>query len=82
MPCCDCCSDGKMIGLESLGMPPRTLLDIENLLKQPNGMILVTGPTGSGKTTTLYACLARLSTPERNVVTVEDPVEKRVPLLR
>ncbi|MBL4670765.1 MAG: type II/IV secretion system protein, partial [Arenicella sp.] len=54
----------------------------EKFLENPHGMILVTGPTGSGKTTSLYAALARLGTPERNVVTVEDPVEKRIPFLR
>jgi general secretion pathway protein E len=46
-----------------------------NVLHRPNGILLVTGPTGSGKTTTLYASLLRLNTPERKIVTVEDPVE-------
>ena len=55
---------------------------ILEFLEHPNGMILVAGPTGSGKTTTLYASLERLNTIERNIVTVEDPVEKRLPLLR
>ncbi len=75
-------SDGRAIDLNELGMPPEALRRVEDLLEHPNGMILVTGPTGSGKTTTLYAALARLSTIERNVVTIEDPVEKRLPLLR
>jgi type II secretory ATPase GspE/PulE/Tfp pilus assembly ATPase PilB-like protein len=75
-------SDGKSIRLEELGMPPASLSRLEHFLDNPHGMILVTGPTGSGKTTTLYAALARLNTIERNVVTVEDPVEKRLPLMR
>jgi type II secretory ATPase GspE/PulE/Tfp pilus assembly ATPase PilB-like protein len=75
-------SDDAPIGLEELGMPPEALASLKALLSEPNGMLLVTGPTGSGKTTTLYAALARLNTMERNVVTVEDPVERRLPLLR
>ncbi|MHC4380959.1 MAG: GspE/PulE family protein, partial [Planctomycetota bacterium] len=75
-------SDGKVLGLEDLGMAPEALTRMEEFLANPHGMILVTGPTGSGKTTTLYASLARLGTPERNLVTVEDPVEKRVRFLR
>lgn len=75
-------SDGELIGLEDLGIPDCALGKLKTSLEQPHGMILVTGPTGSGKTTTLYAALARLSTIERNVVTVEDPVERRMPLLR
>ncbi|MFT5051547.1 MAG: type IV pilus assembly protein PilB [Chlamydiales bacterium] len=75
-------SDEDTVDLADLGMAPRVLRSFENFLSQPNGMILVTGPTGSGKTTTLYAALARVGSVERNVVTVEDPVEKRLPLLR
>ena len=75
-------STGRAADLGELGMDPDTLERFTSHLDEPNGMLLVTGPTGSGKTTTLYAALQRLSTPERNVVTVEDPVEKRVPLLR
>jgi type IV pilus assembly protein PilB len=75
-------SGGDMIGLDDLGIPSAALTKLKTGLEQPHGMILVTGPTGSGKTTTLYAALDRLSTIERNVVTVEDPVEKRMPLLR
>jgi len=75
-------SDGRPVGLNELGMPEWALRRMEEFLGHPNGMILVTGPTGSGKTTTLYAALARLSTIERNIVTIEDPVERRVPLLR
>jgi general secretion pathway protein E len=58
-----------------LGLPPDVRQGIERLLDLPNGMVLVTGPTGSGKTTTLYTGLLRLNTVARNVVTVEDPIE-------
>ena len=75
-------SDSRAIGLEDLGMPSDVLGKLRGYLDQPNGMVLVTGPTGSGKTSTLYAALERLNTMDRNIVTVEDPVEKRVPLLR
>ncbi|WP_320838125.1 type II secretion system ATPase GspE [Zhongshania sp.] len=63
------------IDLEQLGMPSRTLDTLKDLLQQPNGIILVTGPTGSGKTTTLYAGLMALNDRRRNILTVEDPVE-------
>ena len=75
-------SDSQTIRLEQLGMPDAVLRKLRHFLEQPNGMVLVTGPTGSGKTSTLYAALERLNTMDRNIVTVEDPVEKRVPLLR
>ena len=61
--------------LESLGFPPDTLLDFESMIKRPYGLILVTGPTGSGKTTTLYAVMNRINSPDKKIVTVEDPVE-------
>lgn len=63
------------IDLSHLGMPERTLAKLTDLLHQPNGIILVTGPTGSGKTTTLYAGLMALNDRKRNILTVEDPVE-------
>ncbi len=63
------------IDLKHLGMPERTLAQLIDLLHQPNGIILVTGPTGSGKTTTLYAGLMELNDRRRNILTVEDPVE-------
>ncbi len=75
-------SNADLVGLGDLGMPDGVLTRVQALLDQPNGMMLVTGPTGSGKTSTLYAALERLNTMDRNVVTVEDPVEKRVHLLR
>ena len=61
--------------LENLGLSKTHLLQLESLLKKPHGIIFVTGPTGSGKTTTLYACLNRLNTDERKIITIEDPIE-------
>ena len=75
----------KSIGLlstEELGLSPNELKLFEKLLSIPYGMILVTGPTGSGKTTTLYAILRRLISTEKNIVTIEDPVEYRIPGIR
>jgi type IV pilus assembly protein PilB len=70
---------GVMIqGLESLGMPPQALEAFERAIKKPNGAVLVTGPTGSGKSTTLYAALAELNDGERSILTIEDPVEQRI----
>ncbi len=65
--------------LESLGMLPHTLERFEKTIHQPWGIILVTGPTGSGKSTTLYSVLNRLNTGEQNIVTLEDPVEYELP---
>ncbi len=61
--------------LESVGMQGDTLARFEHLISQPHGIILVTGPTGSGKTTTLYAALSRLDASSSNIMTVEDPIE-------
>lgn len=61
--------------LEDLGLDPGLLKQFERLIQMPHGMILVTGPTGSGKTTTLYAVLSRLNQPGRKIITIEDPVE-------
>ncbi|MFH1380841.1 MAG: GspE/PulE family protein, partial [Candidatus Omnitrophota bacterium] len=66
------------IGLEKLGFLPRPLKEFEEALLKPFGMILLTGPTGSGKSTTLYSIVNRLNTPEKNIVTIEDPVEYEV----
>ncbi|MBB6051968.1 GspE/PulE family protein [Armatimonas rosea] len=63
------------IGLERLGFRPEVMVPLEELVEQPNGMFIVTGPTGSGKTTTLYSVLHKLNKIERNIITVEDPVE-------
>src|SRR5579883_1865663 len=61
--------------LADIGFGEDHLTVINELIRRPHGIILVTGPTGSGKTTTLYACLAKINTPELNILTVEDPVE-------
>ncbi len=68
----------SLITLEQLGFPPRDLARYREVMRLPYGFILVTGPTGSGKSTTLYATLAALNTPERHIITVEDPVEYRL----
>ena len=68
--------------LEDLAMDARSLEAFTDAIHRPHGMILVTGPTGSGKTTTLYTALQTLNTPDRNIMTIEDPVEIRLPLLR
>ncbi|MDO9150396.1 MAG: ATPase, T2SS/T4P/T4SS family [Methylotenera sp.] len=65
--------------LEKLGMPPDMLERFRKLIHRPSGMVLVTGPTGSGKTTTLYAALNELNSPSNKIITVEDPVEYRLP---
>jgi Tfp pilus assembly pilus retraction ATPase PilT/CheY-like chemotaxis protein len=67
--------------LENLGLPPAELQQFKSLLSQRDGIVLVTGPTGSGKTTTLYGALQALATPDVNIVTVEDPVEYEFPAL-
>lgn len=67
------------ISLESVGMTGDTLRRLVDLIGQPHGIILVTGPTGSGKTTTLYAALSRLDATTSNIMTVEDPIEYELP---
>lgn len=68
-----------MLGLEELGMFPDTLVRFRKLIGIPFGIILVTGPTGSGKSTTLYASLQEIWSPTTNILTIEDPVEYQVP---
>lgn len=70
---------GQVLGLEELGFHPKTLALVKSNIKKPHGMILVTGPTGSGKTTTLYTVLNILNSPEVNIATVEDPIEYHMP---
>jgi MSHA biogenesis protein MshE len=70
---------GGILKLDSIGMPPAMVKKFRAILQRPNGLVLVTGPTGSGKTTTLYGALAELNTMERKLITVEDPVEYRLP---
>ena len=63
------------VNLDRLGFSGDNLPKIERLIHQSHGIILATGPTGSGKTTTLYACLSRINSPEKNIITIEDPIE-------
>ncbi|NUQ76509.1 MAG: type II secretion system ATPase GspE [Polyangiaceae bacterium] len=67
-----------LLGLDDLGFEPREYGLMDQLIHRPDGIILVTGPTGSGKTTTLYACLNRINDPSRNILTAEDPVEYEI----
>jgi MSHA biogenesis protein MshE len=69
----------ELLNLDASGMSPPTLKRFRNMIHSPNGVILVTGPTGSGKTTTLYGALAELNKPEVKIVTAEDPVEYQLP---
>lgn len=69
------------VRMEDLGFRSETLVAFHRMLRQPNGLILVTGPTGSGKTTTLYSALDLLRSPEWNIVTVEDPVEYQLDMV-
>ncbi len=69
----------KAVSLEGLGLTGRALEAVQDNLRKPVGMILVTGPTGSGKTTSLYAMMEILNTPDVNISTIEDPVEYRMP---
>ena len=74
---------GKMLlSLDKLGLTPRNLELFQNAISRPNGVILVTGPTGSGKTTTLYSALSYINNSDRKIVTLEDPVEYEIPLIR
>jgi general secretion pathway protein E len=72
---------GNKLTLEAVGMQGHTLAEFENLVQQPHGIILVTGPTGSGKTTTLYAALGKLDAGSTNIMTVEDPIEYELPAI-
>jgi len=64
-----------LLGMDKLGMSPRDLNIMEVVLERPHGIILVTGPTGSGKTTSLYAALSHINDTERKIITIEDPIE-------
>ncbi|MDY6816122.1 MAG: GspE/PulE family protein [Pseudomonadota bacterium] len=68
-----------LLNLDSIGMPEELLQRFRRMIRKPHGMILVTGPTGSGKTTTLYGALSELNRPEVKIITAEDPVEYRLP---
>jgi general secretion pathway protein E len=67
-----------LLSLEDLGLKGEKLKSVEGLIRRPHGIILVTGPTGSGKTTTLYAALERINSPDKKIITVEDPVEYQI----
>ncbi|NQT95067.1 MAG: Flp pilus assembly complex ATPase component TadA [Candidatus Omnitrophica bacterium] len=68
-------SGTMLYSLERLGLFPSDLGIIEDIIKKPHGIIFVTGPTGSGKTTTLYACLSNINKKDRKIITIEDPIE-------
>ena len=68
-------SESITFDLDHLGFPKNNLLAFENLIARPHGIILVTGPTGSGKTTTLYSALNKINAPDKKIITVEDPIE-------
>ncbi|WP_018277608.1 GspE/PulE family protein [Teredinibacter turnerae] len=68
-----------VLPLGSVGMPENYIRRFRHIITRPHGLVLVTGPTGSGKTTTLYGALSELNTPEKKIITVEDPVEYRLP---
>jgi type IV pilus assembly protein PilB len=75
-------SSSIMIGLEQLGFNEKNLDQFKSLIVRPHGIILVTGPTGSGKTTTLYSALNTINKPDVNIITVEDPVEYQLKMIR
>jgi len=70
---------GKQLTLEQLGFQPNVLQKLKDAMAKPHGMVLITGPTGSGKTTTLYTMMGVLNQPDVNISTVEDPIEYRMP---
>ena len=72
-------TDSGLLDLSRIGMPEAMLSRYRAIIGRPNGLVLVTGPTGSGKTTTLYASLATLNSVERKIITAEDPIEYRLP---
>ncbi len=71
--------ENLFLGLEELGLLQEKLKTVGRMIHSSHGIILVTGPTGSGKTTTLYAALSRINSPEKNIITVEDPIEYQLP---
>lgn len=71
-----------MLGFDELGMGPQMIEDIRAIITKPYGIFLVTGPTGSGKSTTLYTALREIDTPEKNIITMEDPIEYNLDTIR
>jgi len=74
--------DAQPLSLDALGISPQDLERLDVILRRPNGVVLVTGPSGAGKTTTLYAALNRINSMEINVMTIEEPIEYELPLVR
>ncbi len=72
----------SIIALEAMGLPATTLARLQKAIARPEGLLIVTGPTGSGKTTTLYSLLSHLNREEVNIMTLEDPVEYPLPIIR
>ena len=70
--------DNELNGFQELGMNPEQIIQLKRAINLPYGLVLVSGPTGSGKTTTLYRALSDISTPERNILTIEDPIESPI----
>ena len=70
---------GKVFSLDKIGMAGETLSVFRELIRRPHGILLVTGPTGSGKSTTLYSALTEINSPDKNILTIEDPVEYEAP---
>ncbi len=66
---------GQVFNLDQIGMSPETVTNFRRFIQRPHGILLVTGPTGSGKTTTLYSALAEINAPDLNILTIEDPIE-------
>ncbi len=71
----------ESLRLDKIGFPPEELKTFRRMIRRPNGILLVTGPTGSGKTTTLYSALSEINSPELNIVTVEDPIEYQLEMI-
>ena len=69
----------KIPSLQELGLRGKALKNLEEAIVIPHGIILITGPTGSGKTTTLYSLISKINTPRVNIVTLEDPIEYQMP---
>jgi general secretion pathway protein E len=70
--------ESAMLPLDQIGFAGDTLTRFNDLIERPHGIILVTGPTGSGKTTTLYAALSKINSPDKNIITIEDPIEYQI----
>jgi type IV pilus assembly protein PilB len=75
-------SSSAQVTIEKIGLSKHDFARVEQMIAYPYGMVLVTGPTGSGKTTTLYAALSKLNSIDRHIVTIEDPVENQIDLVR